>query len=82
LTNIEAGWKTSFWGGRAQFNGAIYQEKWENVQTGLFAPQLGFPNLQSFLNGPEYEVNGVEFNFVVAPMETAVTAGGSLTRAN
>ena len=67
LTNIEAGWKTQFWGGRAQFNGSIYQVKWTDAQTGLFAPELGFPNLQSFLNGPEYEVNGVEFNFVVAP---------------
>ncbi len=81
LTNIEAGWKTTFWGGRAQFNGAIYQEKWENVQTGLFAPQLGFPNLQSFLNGPEYEVNGIEFNFVVAPMDgLTVSAAGSYNK--
>jgi iron complex outermembrane receptor protein len=81
LTNIEAGWKTSFWGGRAQFNGAIYQEKWETAQTGLFAPNLGFPNLQSFLNGPEYEVNGVELNFVVAPMDgLVVTAAGSYNK--
>jgi iron complex outermembrane receptor protein len=81
LTNIEAGWKTSFWGGRAQFNGAIYQETWENAQTGLFAPNLGFPNLQSFLNGPEYEVNGVELNFVVAPMDgLVITAAGSYNK--
>jgi iron complex outermembrane recepter protein len=39
------------------------------VQTGLFAPQLGFPNLQSFLNGPEYEVNGVEVNLVMVPVD-------------
>lgn len=69
LTNIEVGWKTIFAGNRVQFNGAIYQVKWENVQTGLFAPQLGFPNLQSFLNGPEYEVNGIEVNLVLAPVE-------------
>lgn len=81
LTNIEAGWKTTFWGGRAQFNGAIYQEKWENAQTGLFAPELGFPNLQSFLNGPEYEVNGVEFNFIVAPVDgLTITAAGSYNK--
>ena len=81
LTNIEAGWKTQFWGGRAQFNGSIYQVKWEDAQTGLFAPELGFPNLQSFLNGPEYEVNGVEFNFVVAPMDgLTITGAGSYNK--
>jgi iron complex outermembrane receptor protein len=81
VTNIEAGWKTTFWGGRAQFNGAIYEEKWENAQTGLFAPDLGFPNLQSFLNGPKYEVKGVEFNVAVAPMDgLTVTAAGSYNK--
>ena len=81
VTNIEAGWKTTFWGGRAQFNGAIYEEQWENAQTGLFAPDLGFPNLQSFLNGPKYEVKGVEFNVAVAPMDgLTVTAAGSYNK--
>jgi iron complex outermembrane receptor protein len=69
LTNIEVGWKSVFADNRVQFNGAIYQLTWENVQTGLFAPQLGFPNLQSFLNGPEYEVNGVEVNLVFVPID-------------
>lgn len=78
LTNIEAGWKTTFWGGRAQFNGAIYQVTWENAQTGFFAPQLGFGNLQFFTNGPEYEVNGIEFDVVVAPLDgLTLTAAGS-----
>jgi outer membrane receptor protein involved in Fe transport len=82
LTNYELGWKTSFWGGRAQFNGAIYQVQWETAQTGLFAPQLGFPNLQSFLTGPDYEVNGVELNFTVAPTDgLVVTAAASYNKA-
>jgi outer membrane receptor protein involved in Fe transport len=82
LTNYEIGWKTAFWGGRAQFNGAIYEIKWENAQTGLFAPQLGFPNLQSFLTGPEYEVQGIEFNFVVAPLDgLVINAAGSYNKA-
>jgi len=81
VTNIEAGWKTTFWGGRAQFNASIYQVKWEDAQTGLFAPELGFPNLQSFLNGPEYEVNGIEFNVVVAPMDgLTITGAGSYNK--
>jgi outer membrane receptor protein involved in Fe transport len=69
LTNIELGWKTTFWGGRAQFNGAIYQVTWENAQTGFFAPQLGFGNLQFFTNGPDYEVNGIEFDVALAPID-------------
>jgi outer membrane receptor protein involved in Fe transport len=78
LTNIEVGWKTTFWGGRAQFNGAIYQVTWENAQTGFFAPQLGFGNLQFFTNGPDYEVNGIEFDVVVAPIDgLMLTLAGS-----
>jgi outer membrane receptor protein involved in Fe transport len=81
LTNIEVGWKTTFWGGRAQFNGAIYQVTWENAQTGFFAPQLGFGNLQFFTNGPDYEVNGVEFDVVVAPLDgLTLTAAGSYNK--
>jgi outer membrane receptor protein involved in Fe transport len=82
LTNYELGWKTSFWGGRAQFNGAIYEVKWESAQSGLFAPQLGFPNLQSFLTGPDYQVQGIEFNVVVAPIDgLVVNAAGSYNKA-
>lgn len=78
LTNIEVGWKTMLAGGRMQFNGAIYREKWENAQTILFAPQLGFPNLTANLNGPEYEVNGIEVNLAVAPIDgLTITAAGS-----
>ena len=81
LTNIEVGWKTTFWGGRAQFNAAIYQVTWENAQTGLFAPQLGFGNLQFFTNGPDYEVNGIEFDVVVAPLDgLTLTAAGSYNK--
>ena len=78
LTNYELGWKSVLMGGRMQFNGAIYQEKWEDAQTILFAPQLGFPNLTANLNGPEYEVNGIEVNVVVAPIAgLTITAAGS-----
>jgi outer membrane receptor protein involved in Fe transport len=81
LTNIELGWKTTFWGGRAQFNGAIYQVTWENAQTGLFAPQLGFGNLQFFTNGPDYETNGVEFDLSLAPLDgLTVNLAGSYNK--
>ncbi|HEX5651093.1 MAG TPA: TonB-dependent receptor [Steroidobacteraceae bacterium] len=82
LTNIELGWKTSFWDGRAQFNTAIYEVTWKDAQTGLFAPHLGFPNLQSFLTGPEYKVQGLEFNLTVQPMDgLLISAAGSYNKA-
>jgi iron complex outermembrane receptor protein len=52
LVNKEIGWKTTFLDNRLQFNGAIYQEDWSSVQTGIFAPQLGLGNLTVGLNGP------------------------------
>jgi outer membrane receptor protein involved in Fe transport len=64
LVNIEAGWKTMLAGNRVQWNGAIYQEDWKNVQTGIFAPQLGLGNLTVGLNGPEYKVKGVEMSLI------------------
>ncbi len=69
LTNIELGWKTVLLDRRLQVNGAIYNEKWKNVQTGIFAPQLGLGNLTVGLNGPEYEVNGIELQIVAAPID-------------
>jgi len=35
LTNNELGWKTQWFGHRLQWNGAIYQEDWNNVQVNL-----------------------------------------------
>ncbi|MFM7273447.1 MAG: hypothetical protein ACKO4A_06270, partial [Gammaproteobacteria bacterium] len=58
------------------FNGAVYKEVWENVQQGIFAPQLGLGNLAVGLNGPEYEVKGIEIQFVSRPID-ALTLQGS-----
>jgi iron complex outermembrane receptor protein len=69
LTNIELGWKTLLLDRRLQINGAVYNEKWKNVQTGIFAPQLGLGNLTIGLNGPEYEVNGIELQVTAAPID-------------
>jgi len=68
LTNIELGWKTLMLDRRLQINGAIYDIKWSNVQTGIFAPQLGLGNLTVGLNGPEYKVDGIELQVTAAPI--------------
>jgi len=36
LTNNEIGWKTEFFDRRLQWNGAVYQEDWNNVQVNFF----------------------------------------------
>ena len=75
LTNYEAGWKTTLLDGRLQFNGAVYREVWQDVQTGIFAPQLGLPNLTAAVNGPEYEVNGIEVSFMAMPLDGLTLQG-------
>jgi iron complex outermembrane recepter protein len=63
LTNNEVGWKTEMFDHRLQFNGAIYQEKWTNVQVGFFDPgQLG--NLTFGTNGQNFRVRGIETQIV------------------
>ena len=69
LTNKEIGWKSEFFEHRVQFNGALYQENWNNVQTNFFDPgQLG--NLTFGVNGPNYRIRGIETSLV-----TRVTQG-------
>ncbi|MDE2295403.1 MAG: TonB-dependent receptor, partial [Gammaproteobacteria bacterium] len=59
LTNEEFGWKMQGFDHRIQWNGALYQENWSNVQVDFFDPgQLG--NLLFFTNGPDYRVRGLE----------------------
>jgi outer membrane receptor protein involved in Fe transport len=85
LTNKEVGWKTEFFGHRLQFNGAMYQENWDNVQTGIFDPQGGLGNLTVGLNGPNYRIRGVEIQLVGRVTEGLTLQGsaswnsGSLT---
>jgi iron complex outermembrane recepter protein len=75
LTNKEIGWKTEFFGHRLQFNGAMYQENWNNVQTNFFDPgQLG--NLTFGVNGPNYRIRGLETS-VVARLTQGLTVQGS-----
>ncbi len=80
LTNNEIGWKTEFFGHRLQFNGALYQEKWSNVQVGFFDPgQLG--NLTFGTNGQNFRVRGIETQIVArATQGLTVTAAATYNR--
>jgi outer membrane receptor protein involved in Fe transport len=56
LTNYEIGWKTTFWGSRIRWNGAIYHQKWEGIQYSFLGPN----SLTVIQNGRNARVNGIE----------------------
>jgi iron complex outermembrane recepter protein len=76
VTNNEVGWKTLWIDHRLQFNGAVYQERWDNAQTQVFCPQCGLGNLLFITNGPTYQVRGVELQLAARVM-TGLTVQGS-----
>jgi outer membrane receptor protein involved in Fe transport len=60
LINNELGWKTQWFDHRFEFNGAIYQENWNNVQVGFADPQSQLGSLSFTVNGQDYRVRGIE----------------------
>ncbi|HEX6508687.1 MAG TPA: TonB-dependent receptor, partial [Chloroflexota bacterium] len=75
LTNKELGWKTEFLGHRLQWNGAVYQENWNNVQIALFDPGL-LGNVGFGTNGPNYRIRGVETS-LIAVLARGLTIQGA-----
>jgi iron complex outermembrane recepter protein len=77
LTNNEIGWKTEWLDHRLQFNGAIYQEDWHDVQITIFDPGVT-GNLTFTTNGPNYRVRGAETSVVARVTEgLTITASGA-----
>jgi iron complex outermembrane recepter protein len=75
LINNEIGAKTEFLNHRIQVNASVYDMKWSNVQLPLFDPvHLG--NTTFVVNGPTYEVKGVELQ-LVARVTQGLTVQGS-----
>ncbi len=64
LINNEVGWKTEWFNRRLEFNGAVYQEDWKDVQVAVFDPQGGLGNQTFTINGPNFRVRGVETQIV------------------
>jgi outer membrane receptor protein involved in Fe transport len=77
LTNKEIGWKTEFLDHRLQWNGAVYQEDWQDVQINLFNPGV-LGNIGFGTNGPSYRIRGVETSFV-AVLTAGLTAQGGMS---
>ncbi|HEX3847695.1 MAG TPA: TonB-dependent receptor [Steroidobacteraceae bacterium] len=75
LTNKEIGWKTEFFDHHFQWNGALYQENWSNVQVGFFDPgETG--NLTFGTNGQDFRIRGIETS-LVALVFTGFTVQGA-----
>jgi outer membrane receptor protein involved in Fe transport len=75
LTNNELGWKTEFWNHRLQFNGAVYQENWDNVQVAFFDPGL-VGNIFYNTNGQNFRIRGLETS-LIARVTSELTLQGS-----
>jgi iron complex outermembrane receptor protein len=77
LTNLELGWKTQFFEHRLQWNGAIYQENWDDVQINLFNPGV-LGNIGFGTNGPSYRIKGIETS-LVAVLASGLSAEGGIS---
>lgn len=58
LTNMEFGWKTSWADNSVTFNGAVFQEDWEDFQFAL----LGANGLTEIKNANQAEIRGLELD--------------------
>jgi len=76
LTNNELGWKTEFFDHRLQWNGALYQENWDNVQVAFFDPGV-LGNVGFGTNGPNYRIRGLETSIIAAVLPGLTVQGSA-----
>jgi iron complex outermembrane recepter protein len=56
LTNFELGWKTTWLDGRLRTNGAVFYERWKDMQLSV----TGQSGITSIVNAADAEVKGIE----------------------
>ncbi|MGA8709182.1 MAG: TonB-dependent receptor [Steroidobacteraceae bacterium] len=76
LTNNEIGWKTEFFDHRLQWDGAIYQENWDNVQVSFFDPTVT-GNIFFDTNGQNFRIRGIETS-LIGRVAAGLTLQGSI----
>jgi len=76
LTNNEIGWKTELLNRRLQWNGALYQEDWKNVQVSFFDPGV-LGNVGFNANGPDYRIRGLETSLIAVLTDGLTLEGGA-----
>jgi len=74
LNNNELGWKTEFFDHRLQWNGAFYQENWDDVQISFFNPGV-VGNLFYNTNGQNFRIRGIETSLVARPVRGLTVQG-------
>jgi iron complex outermembrane receptor protein len=74
LTNNEIGWKTEFLDHRLQWNGAFYQENWDDVQISFFNPGV-VGNLFYNTNGQNFRIRGIETSLLARPFRGLTLQG-------
>jgi iron complex outermembrane receptor protein len=75
LINNEIGFKSEFLQHRLQINASAYLMHWQNIQLPLFSPPV-FGNTTFTVNGPSYDVKGLELQ-IVARVTDQLTVQGS-----
>jgi iron complex outermembrane recepter protein len=75
LINNEIGFKSELLNHRLQINGSAYLMHWQNIQLPLFSPPE-FGNTTFDVNGPSYDVRGLELQ-LVARITEGLTVQGS-----
>ncbi len=78
LTNLEIGFKTALFDHRLLVNLSAYYMDWDNVQLLFFNPAAGLGNTTFGVNGPSYNVKGVEAQVIARPLP-GLTVQGSAT---
>ena len=77
LINYEAGWKTTFWGSRLRWNGAIYHQVWQSFQFGYLGPN----SLTVIQNGRDAKVDGIESEIDYSGGGLSLSAAAAYTNA-
>ncbi|MFI4890873.1 MAG: TonB-dependent receptor, partial [Steroidobacterales bacterium] len=75
LINNEIGFKSEFLEHRLQVNASAYLMHWQDIQLPLFSPPV-FGNTTFTVNGPSYDVKGLELQ-LVARVTDQLTVQGS-----
>jgi iron complex outermembrane recepter protein len=79
LTNYEVGWKTQWLDNTLRFNGALFLEKWDNVQF----PFLGANSFTIIQNAGDATSKGIESDFEWKPIAPLTISGSTaVTDAN
>lgn len=78
LTNFELGWKTTWLNGRLRVNGAVFYERWKDVQLAVSGPNA----ITDLLNIGNAAVKGMETDVEWVPWEHLVlSASGTYVNA-